>query len=183
MTINLEEDAAGVQVDDSGLKRVSQLAENMLELENQIKGLNDLAAELAEQHKKISEYDLPDAMTQAGMRKFTLTNGASVEVKPFYSGKINDDNRDKAFEWLRSNELGDLIKHELTVPLGRGNEDLAKEIKDFLVKVKAQYVDKESVHHSTLNAFIKEQIEAGRAFPMETFNAYVGRRAKIKARA
>lgn len=178
--INLEADAAGVQVEDSAINRVATLAEAQLELENRIAQLEDLQKELAEKHKKISEYDLPDAMSQAGISEFKLVNGAKITIKPFYSGKITDENRESAFSWLRENEFEDLIKHELTVPLGRGNDELAKEITKFLTSIKANFLDKESVHHSTLNAFIKEQVEAGQDFPMSTFNAYIGRRAKIK---
>lgn len=178
--INLEQDAQGVQVDDSGVKRVSALAAESLTLQQQIEDLNNLMTELTDQKRKIDEYDLPDAMSQAGVTEFKLTNGAKVTVKPFYSGKITDENKDQAFSWLRDNDFADLIKHEIVVPLGRGNEEQAKEIMEMLKKMRAQYTDKESVHHSTLAAFIKEQVEAGSAFPMETFNAYVGRRAKIK---
>lgn len=178
--INLEADAAGIQVEDSAVNRVSTLAEKQLDLETKMEQLAELQKELAEEHRKVSEYDLPDAMTQAGMTEFKLVNGAKITVKPFYSGKITDENRDAAFEWLRNNELGDIIKHELTVPLGKGNEEMAEQIKKELQKLRVSYTDKESVHHSTLNATIKSLVEDGVSFPMATFNAFVGRRAKIK---
>ena len=179
-TINLEADAAGVQVDDSGLKRVSALAEEQLRLEDQVKKLEELVVELKEQHRKIAEYDLPDAMTQAGLKEFKLVNGAKITVEPFYSGKIAPENEEAALKWLRDNDLESLIKHDITVPLGRGNEEVANEIVSFLQDLHVSYTDKEFVHHSTLKSFIKSQAEAGVNWPSHLFGAFIGRKAKIK---
>ena len=48
-----------------------------------------------------------------------LADGSTVDVKPNYSASITIANREKAFNWLRKNGLGDIIKNEISVSFGR----------------------------------------------------------------
>ena len=90
------------------------------------------------------------------------------------------DNRPKAYEWLRDNGYDDIIKNNVSVSFGRGEDDLANAFK--AVAEKEGYVPQQdtSIHAGTLKAFVRERIEAGDEFPMELFGAYVGQRAFIK---
>ena len=51
-----------------------------------------------------------------------LADGSAIEVKEIYSATIPVARKDGAYNWLRENGLGDLIKNEVTVSFGR-NED------------------------------------------------------------
>ena len=54
---------------------------------------------------------------------------------------------------------------------------------EFLSKVSEQGLSPEqaeSVHSSTLRAWVKDQTEKGEPFPMELFGAHIGQRALIK---
>ena len=57
-----------------------------------------------------------------GLSHLKLADGSTVDVKPNYSASITIANREKAFNWLRENGLGDIIKNEISVSFGR-NED------------------------------------------------------------
>ena len=41
-------------------------------------------------------------------------------------------------------------------------------------------IDKEQVHPQTLKAFVREQVESGKPFPLELFGAFLGQKATIK---
>jgi hypothetical protein len=178
-TMDLEGDSKTIAPSDGALTKVSSLAEKQLDLEQQLADLGDVMKELAEQLRKVQEYELPDAMDEAGVAEFKLKNGSKITVKPFYSGKITEENKENAFAWLRDRGHGDLIKHEIVVGVGRGREEDLKEIKQLLNTIRIPYNDKEAVHHSTLNAFIKEQSENGAIPPAELFNTFIGRKSKI----
>ena len=61
-------------------------------------------------------------MSEMGLSHIKLMDGSSVDVKPNYSANITIANREAAFNWLRNNGLGDIIKNEILVSFGR-NED------------------------------------------------------------
>ena len=61
-------------------------------------------------------------MAEMGLSHLKLMDGSSVDVKPNYSANITIANREAAFNWLRNNGLGDIIKNEILVSFGR-NED------------------------------------------------------------
>jgi hypothetical protein len=165
--------------DDEALSRVSSLAIELTNLEEQIEKRQLELDSLAEQLKAVREYKLPEAMAEVGLSEFKLKNGAKVTVKSYYAGKIDDENRGECFSWLREKGHDGIIKHEINVALGKGDDGVAKEIAEFLKTLGMTFSDKESVHYQTLAAFIREQVEGGEPFPMDLFKAFVGRKAKV----
>ena len=61
-------------------------------------------------------------MAEMGLSHLKLMDGSSVDVKPNYSATITVANREKAFNWLRQNGLGDIIKNEISVSFGRNEK-------------------------------------------------------------
>lgn len=164
---------------DERLNKVSTLATELSNLEAECERREADLSALREHLKAVQEYALPEAMAEVGLSEFKLKNGAKVTVKNYYSGKIDDENRGPCFNWLRDNNHDGLIKHEINVAVGKGDDEVAKQVTEFLKTLGMTFSDKESVHHSTLAAFIREQVEGGTSFPMELFKAFVGRRAKV----
>ena len=152
-----------------------------------IKSKEDLIADLEQKLKdekksllKMTDEDLPSILSEIGMSKFTLDDGSEVNVKQTYGGSILVENRQKAFEWLRENGYGDIVKNKISCQFGQGEDD---EAHSFVRMAQGQgYVtdQKEEVHPQKLRAWIKERVEAGEDFPMELFGAYIGQRAVIK---
>jgi hypothetical protein len=52
-------------------------------------------------------------MQELNISTLKLADGSAVEVKPVYGASISAEKKEEAFEWLRSNGLGDLIKMRL----------------------------------------------------------------------
>lgn len=128
----------------------------------------------------IAEIMLPEAMDTLGLKTFTLSNGAKITVKEDIIVGINKANEDKAFAWLRDHNAGSLIKRQITVNFGRGEDERANKLRERLLKdLKRDIGDKTSVHWQTLKAYCKEQLEQGVALPMDVFGVVPQRRAVV----
>ena len=131
-SINLEEDKvdslANVQTND-----IKQLSEQVIKL----RGLEDKLAKQEEELKKtkkdvevLSGDVIPTMMTEMNISKFSLEDGAGVEVKPVYGASIPKAKEEEAFNWLRNNGLGDIIKNMVTVSFGRNEDNKAASFDD-----------------------------------------------------
>lgn len=174
----LAEDAENIPSDEK-LEKLKQLIKKMVGLQQQVDQFDALMKQSKEILHQISDFDIPNAMDEAGVSSFTTDNGIAVLVKSIYTGKITDENKSECFRWLEHSGNSGIIKHQVEVKLGREEHELATKIKAYFDGIGVDYTDKESVHWATLNAFIKEQITSGKDFPMETFNVYVGRTTKL----
>ena len=117
---------------------------------------------------------------QAGVSSIKLEDGSSVEVSPYYYAKIPEDKKGEAFDWLRQNNFGDLIKNNVSVSFGKGEDSNAAELKAIL-EAKGLVVDqKQDIHWQTLRGFVREQMEKNQNIPSEMFGLYVANRTKIK---
>jgi hypothetical protein len=165
---------------DQGLSKVSRLAEELIDKEEEVKEAEARLKILKEQARDVAERQLPEAMAEVGMAKFVLTDGSEVTVKPFYSAKIGDDKRDECFNWLQDHGHEALIKDELSITFNKGEHERAEEFKSQLEQQGIEYNGKMGVHSQTLTAFVREQVESGAEFPLELFNVYIGQIAKVK---
>lgn len=165
---------------DQGLGKISELAAAYTDLDEEIKDAETHLKILKERARQIAEVQLPNAMAEIGVAKFTLTDGSEVSVKPFYSAKISEDKREECFTWLQDHGHEALIKEEVVLTFNRGEHEKAEEFKTQLDQQGMEYSGKMGVHSQTLTAFVKEQVESGAEFPLELFNVYIGQIAKIK---
>jgi hypothetical protein len=168
-------------VSDSALGKLSALANKQLEIERWIEAQQERLKLATDALRRVREVELPEALDEAGVSKFTLSDGSTVSVSPYYSASIPADRKAEAFQWLDRNGFGDLIKTEVVTRFGRGEIDQARELSRNLKDQGYEAENKDSVHAQTLKAFIREQIESGGvAVPLDLFGAYVGRQTVIK---
>ncbi len=170
-----------LDLSEESLKELSKLATQQLFLEQEIEEKEAELNQLKKVHKGVSEGKIPEAMQKIGMLQFSLTNGAKIVVKPYYSGTINGENRERAFDWLKAKGHSALIKKEVKLDFGEQDKVNYAEVQSIMRSAGFEFdmAINEGVHHGTLNAFIKEQVEGGKEFPLDLFKAYVGNRAKI----
>jgi hypothetical protein len=164
--------------------------ENIQSLADQVEKLNilDQQVQLLEkdlkQKKKNFEHlsgeVIPTMMAEMGLSQLKLMDGSSVDVKPNYSANITIANRDAAFNWLRTNGLGDIIKNEISVSFGRNEDNKAADYAALASERGYQPTQKLKVEPMTLKALVRERIEAGKELPTELFNVFVGNKTTIK---
>ena len=167
----------------SKAQNVDKLADKIQELES-LQSRLELQEENLKNTKKelenLSGEVIPTMMSEMGLSHLKLVDGSSVDVKPNYSASITIANKDAAFNWLRNNGLGDIIKNEISVSFGRNEDNKAAGYADFARGQGFQPTQKLKVEPMTLKALVRERIEAGKDMPTELFNIFVGNKTTIK---
>ena len=167
-------------LDKAGLDTVAGLARKIKQQQDKVERLDRELKDEKQALLKLTDEDLPSTMADLGLSKFSLDDGSTVEVKPTYGASILVKDRPAAYEWLRENGFDDIIKNVISCQFGRGEDDQASAFHAFASQQGYPADQNESIHASTLKAFVKERIETGEDFPHTLFGAYVGQRAIIR---
>ena len=177
--INFEEDQTSSlsKIDDAG--DLSSQVVKLKKLEDELAEVEAHVKELKKQIDMVGGEVIPTMMQEMNISTMKLADGSAVEVKPVYGASIPVAKKEEAFNWLRSNGLGDLIKNEVTVSFGRNEDNKAAEYADLAQGQGYQPVQKLKVEPMTLKALVRERIEAGQDMPSDLFNVFAGNRTKI----
>ena len=162
---------------------IQSLADQVERLEKMNRGIEKTEESLKEQKKQkdhVSMEVIPTLMSEMGLAELKLVDGSVVTVKPNYSASITVANREAAFNWLRNNGLGDIIKNEISVSFGRNEDNKAADYAALAEERGFQPTQKLKVEPMTLKALVRERIEAGKEMPTEIFNVFVGNKTTIK---
>lgn len=166
--ISLEEDAAPENNVPTGdqLEKVLSLVKQQMVLEKRIATGVKLLTELNEELKRLTEKDIPALFDILRVKELTLQDGVTVTVDEKVYPNITEANKDAAHKWLRAHNFGDLIKEEVKVNLGKGQETkMAQLVKWLVTKKYTDFTQKESVHPQSLGAFVREQLKKGAKLP------------------
>ncbi len=148
-------------------------------LEDEVKIMEENLKRKKEAADKISEEVIPEIMEQIKLKTLKLQDGSAIEVKEIYGASIPVANREGAYKWLRDNDLGDLIKNEITVSFGRGEDNKANDYASLAEKNGYQPSQKMKVEPMTLKALYRERVESNQDLPSEHFNLFKGNKTKI----
>lgn len=177
MSISYREDKQEQIKSVANPNELASKVQELKNLEDEIANAEDSVKKLKEKANAISQFEIPQMMEQMNITKLKLKDGETVEVSNFYSASIVD--QEAAFQWLRENGRGDIIKNDITVTFGRGEDNKAAE---YAVLAKGQGyepVQKVGVHPQTLKGVVRECNESGIKLP-DCFKTYVGNRTNIK---
>jgi len=155
--------------------KLQQLEKNIKAKEQDLKSLKETAT-------KISGEVIPTIMSEMSLSSLKLADGSSVEVKKIYGASIPVAKREAAFNWLRNNDLGDIIKNEVTVSFGRNEDNKAAEYASLAQSQGYEPAQKLKVEPMTLKALFRERTEAGQEMPSDLFNTFVGNQTKIRSK-
>ena len=155
------------------VERLEQLQKN---IENQEENLKSSKKKL----EHISGEVIPTMMAEMGLSHLKLMDGSSVDVKPHYSATITVANKEAAFNWLRNNGLGDIIKNEISVSFGRNEDNKAASYAELAKGQGFQPTQMMKVEPMTLKALVRERIEAGKEMPTEIFGVFSENKTTIK---
>lgn len=172
------------------LNMVKQLAEKLSLARVEVELAETALETKKEAYRKLAEETIPEAFTAAGLLLGTvipLTDGWSLTVEEVVRASISEENKPKAFAWLRETGNEDLIKNVVSVSFGKGEEADASKLVSFIQEQAqqdtlhfGQFERKETVHNATLTAFVKEQLEKGVEFPSSIFGVFTPQVAKLR---
>jgi len=169
-----------VRIDLAMSTNITDSCKKLLETQKKIEATEEELKKLKDVETTLSEQTIPNLMQQAGVELIKLEGGISVEVKPFYSARIPASKSEEAFQWLRDNGHGDLIKNQVSLEFGMKQDNEAKSIVEELKSKGLPVKQKTTVHPSSLRGFVREQIQdLGKDVPAELFGTYVANKTKI----
>ncbi len=177
--INFEDDQTESLTQVNDAKVLSDQVVKLKSLEDKIVQAEENLKKLKEEADVLSGEVIPTMMTEMNISTLKLADGTAVEVKPIYGASISAERKEEAFNWLRINGLGDLIKNEVTVSFGRNEDNKAIAYANLAAERGYQPAQRLKVEPMTLKALVRERIEAGKDMPSDLFNVFAGNRTKI----
>ena len=179
-SINFEEDQQDLVDKTASIQSLADQIQMLEGLNNRIEISENNLKDLKKEHDRLSGEVIPTMMAEMGLSHLKLADGSSVDVKPNYSANISVANREKAFQWLRENGLGDIIKNEISVSFGRNEDNKAATYAELAKGQGFQPTQKMKVEPMTLKALVRERIEAGKDMPTEIFGVFSENKTTIK---
>ena len=178
--IDFEKDQQNTMKKTDNIQSLADQVEKLESLQKRLELQEENMKSTKKQLEHISGEVIPTMMSEMGLSHLKLMDGSSVDVKPNYSASISVANKEKAFNWLRNNGLGDIIKNEISVSFGRNEDNKAADYAALAAERGFQPTQKLKVEPMTLKALVRERIEAGKEMPTEIFNVFVGNKTTIK---
>ena len=163
----------------TGAENLSDLVLQLQKLEDEVKEDEERLKDKKQKIDKLSGIAIPEIMESMKLKTMKLSDGSGIEIREMYSATIPVANKEGAFNWLRNNGLGDLIKNEITVSFGRNEDNKASEYADLARGRGYQPSQKLKVEPMTLKALFRERSENNQELPAEHFNLFKGNRTKI----
>ena len=176
--IDFEEDQQQV-LEKTDIKTLSHYCLMLQNYEDQLINMEKDMKKIKEQADKIGSEIIPNLLAEQGLASLKLADGSSVDIKKSYNCTIKKDQLESAFEWLRNNGLGDIIKNEVAVQFGKGEDNKAEQLLGLAVREGYEPSQKQKVEPMTLKALFRERIEAGLDMPSEFYHTFVKDQTKI----
>ena len=179
-TINFEADQQDLMKKTDNIQLLADQVER-LELCND--RIADIEADLKMMKNKrdhISGEVIPTMMTEMGFSELTLKDNTKLKVSTSYKAHISEANKEMAFNWLRENGLGDIIKNEISVSFGRNEDNKAADYAELAKSSGFQPTQKMKVEPMTLKALVRERLESGKEMPTEIFGVFTENKTTIK---
>ena len=183
-TFNIRDEMVKDSKDLLDSVEVTNLADECQKLkdtEDMIKSAEKHLKDLKAKADDIGSRVIPELLAEQGLTSIKLADGSSVSVKKEYRCTLpkDDSRREQCYKWLRDNQLGDIIKNNVSVTFGRGEDDKAQQLLDLAVANGFEPSQKSDVSWNTLTALFRERIESGLDMPSDVFSTWIKDKTKI----
>ena len=148
---DLEEDQQEI-LEKSDINTLANYCKELKAYEDEISDLEEKIKYKKDKADKISSEIIPNLLAEQGLSSLKLADGSSVDIRKTYNCTIRKDNMDSAYNWLRENGLADIIKNEVSVQFGKGEDNKAQQLLDLAVSNGYEPQQKTKVEPMTLKA-------------------------------
>ena len=178
--INFEADQQDIIKNTGGVQSLADQVERLEAMQQQLEIQEEAIKEKKKQIQHISGEVIPTMMSEMGLAELKLHDGSHLKVSTSYKAHISEANKEMAYNWLRENGLGDIIKNEISVSFGRNEDNKAADYAELAKSNGFQPTQKMKVEPMTLKALVRERIEAGKEMPTEIFGIFSENKTTIK---
>ena len=180
MTIDFEKDQQDAMKRTDNIQSLADQVQRLEAMQQQLEIQEDALKEKKKQIQHLSGEVIPTMMSEMGLAELKLHDGSHLKVSTTYRATITEANKETAFNWLRENGLGDIIKNEISVSFGRNEDNKAADYAELAKGQGFQPTQKMKVEPMTLKALVRERIEAGKEMPTEIFGVFSENKTTIK---
>ena len=167
------------KIEENTMKSLSSLVKDLDQLTIDINKKEEELKSLKLQKHLMSTEQIPTMMDEMGVQRLDVEN-LSVSLKPLINASIPPTRREEAYQWVRENDLDDIIKNDVIMSFGKGEDNMAGDIMYELEQRGMHPEKKTHIHSMTLKAFIRERVEKGLPIDLDLFGAFVARTTDIK---
>ena len=178
--IDFEQDQQDAMKKTEGIQSLADQVERLELCNDRIADIENDLKMMKKKRDHISGDIIPTMMSEMGLAELKLHDGSHLKVSTSYRATITEANKEAAFNWLRENGLGDIIKNEISVSFGRNEDNKAANYAELARGQGFQPTQKMKVEPMTLKALVRERIEAGKEMPTEIFGVYSENKTTIK---
>ena len=160
---------------------IAQECVNLKKVEDDIAAIEEQLKKKKEEADHISSKVIPELLAEQGLSEIKLADGSKVSVKKEYRCTLPKDESKRAqcYQWLRDQGLEDIIKNNIFVTFGKGEDNKAKQLLDLAQNNGFEPQQKSDVAWATLTALFRERIESGLDMPSDVFSTWIKDRTKI----
>jgi len=158
--IDMEGDAKAVA--DTSIARLTTLINEQRALEGALLELEEQTKALSQQLAYLVESTIPSFFDEVGVKEIVMPDGAKVTVEEKVYPNISKENWDAAYAWLKKNNFDSIVKNEVKVSFGKGEDKKVAKILELLIKNDCQdFTNKQFIAPPTLGAFVRERLAEG----------------------
>jgi hypothetical protein len=168
-------------LDNVEITDIAQQCVLLKKKEDEVAELEEKLKAKKEERDDISSRVIPELLQEQGLSEIKLADGSKVSVKKEFRATLPKDDltREAAYKWLRDQNLGDIIKNNVTVSFGKGEDNKANQLVDLAVANGFTPQQKSDVAWNTLTALYEERVKAGLDMPSDVFHLWIKDKTKI----
>ena len=168
-------------LDNVEVTTIAQECVRLKTKEDELVSLEEQVKNKKEEIDEISSRIIPELLAEQGLSAIKLADGSNVSVKKEFRCTLPKDEvkREAAYQWLRDNKLEDIIKNNVFVTFGRGEDDKAEQLLNLAAENGFQPQQKSDVAWNTLTALYQERVKAGLDMPSDLFSLWIKDKTKI----
>ena len=168
-------------LDNVEVTTIAQECVRLKTKEDELVSLEEQVKNKKEEIDEISSRIIPELLAEQGLSAIKLADGSNVSVKKEFRCTLPKDEtkREQAYKWLRDQGLEDIIKNNIFVTFGKGEDNKAKQLLDLAAENGFEPQQKSDVSWNTLTALFRERIESGLDMPSDVFSTWIKDKTKI----
>ena len=166
-------------IDDEALRQLGNELERIKLVQQKIASTEEIVKKLKEEEQVLAD-SITDLLQSKGLSELKLTDGSKVTTKEQLYCSIKEDNKDKAFTWIREQGDGDIIKNIVSVDFKKGEDKVAQEFKQLAENSGLIPNETSTIHNNTLRSYLNAKARDGVDFDETLFGVYRLNKVSIK---
>lgn len=161
------------------LAKLDELCVEMLKADGEIQRLAEQMKVATQRFNKLAEQDIPEMMQAGGLTELKRADGSIIKVSEDLFTSLPKVRAAEIMAEVTKRGGGDMIKNELSIELGKGQDELAKKIEAFAAELALTTVRSETIAPQTYKKWIKTQLTSDKPIDLAFFGAYKKTTAKL----